>query len=168
MNVGGVEWESDERKEWNSVKGNGETARAASSRGKADFVSSQYEQAFETFRTYYSWLTQVTEVLERHDIEMIRTEEPIRAIMESYRIESVRQGEMEDKEYLNVGVSMTRNPGMIFDGEVIVWARGLQRNLIVTLLEPQSQWGLLPLRDFYGIRDVGSFYPIRRIMEVMD
>ena len=38
-------------------------------------------------------------------------------------------------------------------------------NLIVTLLEPQSQWGLAPLPEFVDMLAVGSEFPIKRIVE---
>jgi hypothetical protein len=48
---------------------------------------------------------------------------------------------------------------------VLVWCAGIQSNLIVSLLEPQSQWGLAPLPEFSSLLEVGSDYPILRILE---
>ena len=51
-------------------------------------------------------------------------------------------------------------------GDVIVWCDQTATNLIVTLLEPQSQWGLAPLPEFVDMLAVGSEYPIKRIVRV--
>lgn len=113
-------------------------------------------------------LTDVIEVLERHGIELSRAEGPIRAIVESYRIQSAVTTEKEDKEFLEVGVSGRRGTAVIPEGDVIVWCDQIATNLIVTLLEPQSQWGLAPLPRFASMLEVDSTYPIRRIVDVME
>jgi hypothetical protein len=113
-------------------------------------------------------LTDVIEVLERHGIEMSRAEGPISATVESYRIESAVTTEKEDKEFLEVGVVGRRGTAVIPEGDVIVWCDQMASNLIVTLLEPQSQWGLTPLPEFISMLEVGSTYPIRRIVDVME
>ncbi|MCK5650806.1 MAG: hypothetical protein KAJ42_05505, partial [Gemmatimonadetes bacterium] len=110
----------------------------------------------------------VIEVLERHGIELSRAEGPIRAIVESYRIQSAVTTEKEDKEFLEVGVSGRRGTAVIPEGDVIVWCDQIATNLIVTLLEPQSQWGLAPLPRFASMLEVDSTYPIRRIVDVME
>ena len=113
-------------------------------------------------------LTDVIEVLERHGIELSRAEGPISATVESYRIESAVTTEKEDKEFLEVGVVGRRGTAVIPEGDVIVWCDQIATNLIVILLEPQSQWGLAPLPEFVSMLEVGSTYPIRRIVESME
>ncbi len=112
--------------------------------------------------------TDVLAVLERHGIQTAPAGTPMRAVVESYRIESVTPGTKEDKEFLEVGVSTTRGDAVIPADEVIVWCDQISTNLIVALLEPQSQWGLAPLPDFGHLMEVGSRYPIRRIVGTMD
>ena len=109
-------------------------------------------------------LTEVIEVLGRHGIPMATLDAPRRAEVESYRITSVDFGVKEDKEFLDVGVRARRGTREIPAGSVLVRARGIQTNLIVTLLEPQSQWGLAPLPEFVSMLEVGSDYPILRIL----
>ena len=51
-------------------------------------------------------------------------------------------------------------------GDLIVWCDQIASNLIVTLLEPQSQWGLAPLPEFVSMLTVGAAYPIKRIVRI--
>jgi hypothetical protein len=113
-------------------------------------------------------LKEVIGVLERHGIEAVRTENPAPATLESYRIESVIPSQKEDKDFLEVEVTVTAREAFIPAGDVIVWCDQVASNLIVTLLEPQSQWGLAPLPEFPSLLTVGSEYPIKRIVEVPD
>jgi hypothetical protein len=113
-------------------------------------------------------LTEVIGVLERHGIEAVRAENPAPATLESYRIESVIPSQKEDKDFLEVEVTVTAREAFIPAGDVIVWCDQVASNLIVTLLEPQSQWGLAPLPEFPSLLTVGSEYPIKRIVEVPD
>jgi hypothetical protein len=70
----------------------------------------------------------------------------------------------EDKEFLDVSVSARRGTMEIPAEFVLVPTLGIQSNLIVTLLEPQSQWGLAPLPEFVWMLEVGSDYPILRVL----
>ena len=91
---------------------------------------------------------------------------PTPATLESYRIESVTQSYKEDKDFLEVYATATQSEALIPAGDVIIWCDQIASNLIVTLLEPQSQWGLPPLPEFASMLTVGSEYPIRRIVGV--
>ncbi len=111
-------------------------------------------------------LTEVLAVLERHGIETSPVSGSLQAVVESYRIDSVTQGWKEDKDFLEVGVTARRRAARIPEGAVIVWCDQPATNLIVTLLEPQSQWGLAPLPEFVSMLVVRADYPILRIVEV--
>ncbi len=111
-------------------------------------------------------LTSVLEVLARHGIEMRPVEAPLEAIVEAYTIRSTTETTKEDKDFLEVEVTKTRGPTVIPEGDVIVWTDQLRTNLIVSLLEPRSQWGLPPLPDFGELLEPGTVFPIGRIVEV--
>lgn len=111
-------------------------------------------------------LMDVTGVLERHGIPMTPLAEPLRATVESYRIDSVVEEVKEDKAFLNVGVSAAREPMAVPEGYVVVWSEGLPTNLVASLLEPQSMWGLAPLPEYVHLLEVGSTYPVLRVVEV--
>ncbi len=115
-----------------------------------------------------SEMRQVIGVLERHQIEFQPMDQPAAATLESYRIVSVTPTSKEDKEFLDVRVTASREEGTIEAGDIVVWCDQLATNLIVSLLEPQSQWGLAPLPDFVELLDVGSEYPIRRVLAIQD
>jgi hypothetical protein len=111
-------------------------------------------------------MTDVIDVLNRHRIDYERLEEPRQATLEAYRIEGVEQTIKEDKDFLAVDVSTTRGEDSIPAGDVVVWCEQMASNLIVILLEPQSQWGLAPLPAFVSMLEVGTDYPIKRIVSV--
>ncbi len=113
-------------------------------------------------------LSEVIEVINRHGIEAIPSERPTRAAVESYRIEHVTESEKEDKEFLAVDVTVSRDTVVIPEGDVMVWSDQMRSNLIVALLEPQSQWGLAPLPEFSSLLAPGSDYPILRIVETVN
>jgi hypothetical protein len=113
-------------------------------------------------------LTQVIDVLGRHGIPMTPLDSPLTAEVEAYRIRGVNTGEKEDKEFLDVAVSSTRETREIPPGHILVRTRGIRTNLIVSLLEPQSQWGLAPLPGFVSILEVGSEYPILRVLGTLN
>lgn len=106
---------------------------------------------------------EVIAVLERHGIPFERVEDPITATLETYRIDAVTPATMEDKDFLDVEVTATTQDAAIPVGDVLVTCDQPASNLIVTLLEPQSMWGLAPLPQFVSMLAVGSDYPIRRI-----
>lgn len=108
-------------------------------------------------------LTGILQVLERHGIPTTRLDGPIQAEVEEYRITGVESIQKEDKDFLQVEVSAARKAMEIPTGHILVTTHGLQANLIVTLLEPQSQWGLAPLPAFSSMLEVGSDYPILRV-----
>ena len=93
---------------------------------------------------------------------------PISATLEAYRIEGTQQTTMEDKDFLAVDVSTSRNEGTIPADHVVVWCDQVASNLIVTLLEPQSQWGLAPLPEFVSMLAEGTDFPIQRIVGISD
>lgn len=109
-------------------------------------------------------LTEVLEVLDRHQIARGLVESPTPATVETYRIERVEASWKEDKEFLEVGVSVRRADGLLPQGTVVVWTDQAASNLISTLLEPQSQWGLAQLPGFASLLAVRSEYPITRIV----
>ena len=111
-------------------------------------------------------LTEVIGVLERHGIEMTKVETATPATLEGYRIDAVTTTTKEDKEFLDVAVTGRRSEAQIQEGDFIVLCDQLATNLIVTLLEPQSQWGLAPLHEFVSLLTVGSEYPINRIIDL--
>ncbi|MFC1731165.1 M14 family zinc carboxypeptidase [candidate division KSB1 bacterium] len=113
-------------------------------------------------------LTDVVDVLRRHNINVNETEMDIRAAVEIYRITGVQLTEREDKDALDVDVEVTRSVMPIQEGYYIVWCNQVQINLIVTLLEAQSQWGLAPLPEFSSLLNVGANYPIIRIMRLLE
>jgi len=113
-------------------------------------------------------LTEVIAVLERHGIEAVRAEGPTPATLGSYRIERVEQAQKEDKDFLEVDVTVRQEEAFVPAGDLIVWCNQRASNLIVTLLEPQSQWGLAPLPEFASMLTVGTEYPIKRIVRVPD
>jgi len=109
-------------------------------------------------------LKEVIAVLGRHGIQTSRTDSEIPAVLESYRIAGVRESFKEDKDFLEVAVTKTEEEDSIREGDFIVWCDQPASNLIVTLLEPQSQWGLAPLPEFAPMLTVGSEYPVKRIV----
>ncbi len=109
-------------------------------------------------------LEKVIEVLGRHQIPMTPLDAAMEAEVEAYRITGVRSSEKEDKEFLDVAVSVRRETREIPAGSILVSTEGLQSNLIVSLLEPQSQWGLAPLPEFVSMLEVGTEYPILRVV----
>ncbi|MCJ7629836.1 MAG: hypothetical protein MUO50_15785, partial [Longimicrobiales bacterium] len=111
-------------------------------------------------------LTDVAAVLERHGIEAVRVESPTPAVLESYRIARVTPSQKEDKDFPEVEVRVTEEDALVPAGDLIVWCDQMASNLIVTLLEPQSQWGLAPLPEFAFLLTPGSDYPIKRIVRV--
>ena len=113
-------------------------------------------------------LTEVLAVLERHGIETSPVSGSLQAVVESYRIDSVTEGWKEDKDFLEVGVTVRRRATRIPEGAVVVWCDQPATNLIVSLLEPQSQWGLAPLPEFVSMLERGSAYPILRIVVVSE
>jgi len=109
---------------------------------------------------------EILAVLARHEIEMRPVEDPMTVRARIYRIQGVEETTKEDKDFLDVSVT-TRDRSMeVPSGYLYVPARGLQSNLIVSLLEPQSQWGLAPLPEFQDLLVVGSQYPVIRVEEV--
>jgi hypothetical protein len=110
----------------------------------------------------------VLEVLERHGIQSEPANGSRIATLEVYQIEGVSPTKKEDKEFLEVSVSIREEEGSLSAGSVIVWCDQAATNLIVTLLEPQSQWGLAPLPEFVQLLARGSEYPIKRIVAVRD
>ena len=109
-------------------------------------------------------LQEILDVLERHGIDTESVTSPIPATLESYRILSVTPSTKEDKDFLEVEVSVESARTSIPQGSVVVWCDQEAANLIPSLLEPQSQWGLAPLPDFEGLLAPGSRYPIRRVV----
>jgi hypothetical protein len=110
-------------------------------------------------------LTAVREVLERHGIPVQRWESPHLAHLESYSIRSVRSATKEDKDFLQVEVTTSSDTMTIPADALVVPVEGPASNLIVAMLEPQSQWGLAPLPEFVELLEEGSVYPIRRILD---
>ena len=113
-------------------------------------------------------LTEVIQVLERHRIPMVTVTEPFQAELESYGITGVEATHNEDKDFLAVEVRERRHAAEIPAGSILVPVDGLQANLVVILLEPQSQWGLAPLPGFVSMLEVGRDYPIRRVLSPLD
>ncbi len=109
-------------------------------------------------------LKDVLQVLERHGIPLTTLEVPLEGTVESYRINRVDEGTMEDKDFLDVKVTADRSTGGVPAGYVVVWCQGLRANLIPSLLEPQSMWGLAAVPEFASLLEVGSTYPILRIL----
>jgi len=113
-------------------------------------------------------LTDVIDVLKRHKIIANESEKPIRAAVETYRIKSVTSVQREDKDAFDIDVDVMRSVTTIPEGYYIVWCDQLLSNLVVSLLEPQSQWGLTPLPEYSDLLRVGSVFPVKRIMKVLD
>jgi len=109
---------------------------------------------------------EVLAVVRRHGIPTSPLEEPLLADVEAYRITRVEEGQKEDKDFLDVGVTVRRERRQVPAGYVILGTRGLQTNLIASLLEPRSQWGLAPLPEFVHLLEVGKEYPVLRIVGV--
>ncbi len=115
-----------------------------------------------------SSLTEVLAVLERHGIQVTSVEEGMAVRARTYRIQDLEETTKEDKEFLDVSVT-SRDGEMAVPGDyVYVPTQGIQSNLIVILLEPQSQWGLAPLPEFQDLLTVGSDYPILRVEGILD
>jgi len=112
--------------------------------------------------------TAIIETLKRHRIAVNVAENPVRAAVELYRIRGVKQAVIEDKDGFDVDAAVEQRVLTIPEGYYVVWCNQLQSNLIVSLLEPQSIWGLAPLPDFSSLLRVGSNYPVIRIMRVME
>lgn len=113
-------------------------------------------------------LTEVIQVLERHQVPMTTLDAPMPAEVETYRITGVEPSVKEDKEFLDVRVASRRGTVEIPAGHILVPTLGIQTNLIVSLLEPQSQWGLAALPEFASMLEVGSDYPILRLLSSID
>jgi hypothetical protein len=112
--------------------------------------------------------TEVLAVLERHGIEMTPLDEPVTAQGEVYYIRSVEEIEKEDKPFQEVGVRTMGGTLTAEVGEIYVPCQGIQSNLIVSLLEPQSQWGLAQLPEYRHLLEVGGEYPVRRVLEGLE
>lgn len=113
-------------------------------------------------------LSNIIEALERHGITFETLDSATPATLESYRIVGTEQTIMEDKDFLAVDVSVARGEGVIPAGSVVVWCNQMASNVIVTLLEPQSQWGLAPLPEFVSMLTEGTDFPIQRIVGIPD
>ena len=113
-------------------------------------------------------MTDVLDVLDRHGIEVTPAPDGFEASLETYRIQAINPSTKEDKEFLEVEVATREGQAQVPAGDAIVWCDQMASDLIVVLLEPQSQWGLAPLPDFAHLLRVGSDYPIRRIVGVPD
>jgi hypothetical protein len=113
-------------------------------------------------------LTDVLDVLDRHDIAVGYVEGILPVEVEAYRIERVEASWLEDREFLDVGVSVRRREVALPQGTVVVWSDQLASNLIAALLEPQSQWGLPQLPEFSSLLAVRAEYPILRIVGTGD
>jgi hypothetical protein len=112
--------------------------------------------------------TEILAVLERHGVEMAVLEENLTAQGESYIIRSVRETEKEDKPFLDVELTYIRGDANGHPGDYWVPVQGIQSNLIVSILEPQSQWGIAQLPEFRHLLEEGKPYPVRRVMEMMN
>ena len=88
--------------------------------------------------------------------------------VEAYRIERVEASWLEDKEFLDVGVTVLRREVALPQGTVVVWSDQMASNLVAALLEPQSQWGLAQLPEFASLLAVRAEYPILRIVGTRD
>jgi hypothetical protein len=113
-------------------------------------------------------LTDVLEVLDRHEIAVGYVEGTLPVEVEAYRIERVEASWLEDKEFLDVGVTVRRREVALPQGTVVVWSDQMASNLTSALLEPQSQWGLAQLPEFASLLAVRGEYPILRIVETGD
>lgn len=111
---------------------------------------------------------EILAVLDRHGIEMTPIQDSMTVRAQIYRIRSVEETTKEDKDFLDVRVASADSRMEVSGDYVYVPARGLQSNLIVSLLEPHSQWGLAPLPEFQDLLEVGSEYPVIRVEEILD
>jgi hypothetical protein len=105
-------------------------------------------------------------VLERHGVEMIRLEDDVTTQGETYAIRGFTEIEKEDKGFLDVQVMMIRGEAYGHPGDYWVPVQGIQSNLIVSILEPQSQWGLGQLPEFRHLLEEMKPWPVRRVMEM--
>ncbi len=112
-------------------------------------------------------LTDVLGVLERHGIEAIPAEDARQAMLGSYRILDMEETEKEDKDFLAVDVALSVEPGAVPAEHFLVFCDQIQSDLIVTLLEPHSQWGLAPRPEF-DLLTVGARYPIWRMEQPLN
>ncbi|MCH7783737.1 DUF2817 domain-containing protein [candidate division KSB1 bacterium] len=110
----------------------------------------------------------IVDLLRNHEIEVQRSEEAARGVLELYTINSVTRTEIEDKEMLSVNVSMRSRISTIPEGYYIVWCNDITVAKIIVLLEPHSIWGLAQQREFLPLLNSGPSYPIIRIMRIMD
>jgi len=112
--------------------------------------------------------TDILGVLERHGIEMTPLEGPTTARGEGYLIGRVEEMEKEDKPFFDVRVVLIKGEIYGRPGDIYIPCEGIQSNLIVSILEPQSQWGLAQLPDFRHLLTEGSTYPVRRVLEILN
>ena len=110
----------------------------------------------------------IVDLLRNHEIEVQRSEEAARGVLELYTINSVTRTEIEDKEMLSVNVSMRSRISTIPEGYYIVWCNDITVAKIIVLLEPRSIWGLAQQKEFLPLLNSGPSYPIIRIMRIMD
>ncbi len=90
-------------------------------------------------------------MLERHGIEAVRMESPTPGDPGIVSNRERHPISKEDKDFLEVEVTVTEEDALVPAGDLIVWCDQMASNLIVTLLEPQSQWGLAPLPEFASL-----------------
>jgi hypothetical protein len=109
-------------------------------------------------------LTGVIDVLRRHEIAFEEAPSDTPAVLETYTIQGVTETTKEDKAFLDVQVGMDRREGILPEGTVIVRCDQMASHLIVTMLEPQAQWGLAALPDFVWMLETGTEFPIKRIV----
>ena len=106
----------------------------------------------------------IIDVLRRHEIAFEVVEDDTPAVLETYTVDRVTETEKEDKAFLEVSVDVEQAESTIPAGSVVVWCDQRASSFIVTMLEPQAQWGLAPLPDFVWMLAEGSEFPIRRIV----
>lgn len=110
----------------------------------------------------------IVELLRKHEIDVQRSDEATRGVLELYTINSVNRTEIEDKDMLSVNISMRSRISTIPEGYYIVWCNDLTAAKITILLEPHSIWGLAHQGDFSSLLNSGPSYPVIRIMRIID
>ena len=110
----------------------------------------------------------ITQILEKHGIEIHMSEVAVRGVLELYTINSVTRATVEEHDITAVDVSVRSRISTIPAGYKIVWCNDIHSSLVVSMLEPHSIWGLAQSKTFSSLLAAGSSYPVIRIIRIID
>lgn len=127
-------------------------------------------RASVTVRRPYAYLlpsteTEIVSKLQLHGVKVEVLRAGVDLDLEMYRIESIERAarEFQNHRLVTVDVSSERAKRRIEAGEFVIRTGQKLGNLIVVLLEPESEDGLCTWNSFDGALEVGSLFPVARL-----